>query len=196
MDENKLCCCCGVDGLLVGMLIVNGVVMLQCIEVDGMFLCLYVFGVGSNSVEVCSVCGDVKCVQFYDSYIGKQCLCLCVVLFWDIDGIDFDLYVILFDGQYVWYGNCVVQNGGVFDVDVMIGYGFEIYLNLVFVFGMYFVYVNYYGSGNDNSIIIMVIVNIIIDENMLFECQQMFVVLMCKVGDLMLLCSFMMKQFI
>ncbi|WP_426395481.1 YfaP family protein [Ralstonia sp. R-29] len=183
----------GADGSSVGTLVVNGVAMPQRIEADGTFSRPYAFGAGSNSVEVRSARGDAKRVQFYDSYTGKQRPRLRVVLSWDTDGTDLDLHVISPDGQHAWFGNRVAQNGGALDVDVTTGYGPEIYSNPAPVPGTYLVYVNYYGSGSDNSIITTATVSIITDENTPSERQQTFVVPMRKAGDLTLLRSFTVK---
>ena len=183
----------GADGSSVGTLVVNGVAMPQRIEADGTFSRPYAFGAGSNSVELRSARGDAKRVQFYDSYTGKQRPRLRVVLSWDTDGTDLDLHVISPDGQHTWYGQRVVENGGALDVDVTTGYGPEIYSNPAPVPGTYLVYVNYYGSGSDNSIITTATVNIITDENTPSERQQTFVVPMRKAGDLTLLRRFTVK---
>ncbi len=192
-DESKPRRRRGADGSSVGTLVVNGVAMPQRIEADGTFSRPYAFGAGSNSVELRSARGESKRVQFYDSYAGRSRPRLRVVLSWDTDGTDLDLHVISPDGQHTWYGNRVAENGGALDVDVTTGYGPEIYSNPAPIPGTYLVYVNYYGSGSDNSIITTATVNIITDENTPSERQQTFVVPMRKAGDLTLLRSFTMK---
>ncbi|WP_199032598.1 MULTISPECIES: YfaP family protein [Ralstonia] len=192
-DENKPRRRRGADGSSVGTLVVNGVAMPQRIEADGTFSRPYAFGAGSNSVEVRSARGDAKRVQFYDSYTGKSRPRLRVVLSWDTDGTDLDLHVVSPDGQHAWYGNRVVENGGALDVDVTTGYGPEIYSNPSPPPGTYLVYVNYYGSGSDNSVITTATVTVITDENTPSERQQTFVVPMRKAGELTLVRSFTMK---
>ncbi|AZU54770.1 DUF2135 domain-containing protein [Ralstonia pseudosolanacearum] len=181
------------DGASVGTLVVNGVAMPQRIEADGTFSRPYAFGAGSNSVEVRTARGDAKRVQFYDTYAGKTRPRLRVVLSWDTDGTDLDLHVISPDGQHAWYGNRVTANGGALDVDVTTGYGPEIYSNPAPSPGTYLVYVNYYGSGNDSSIITTAQVTIITDENTPAERQQTFVMPMRKAGELTLVRAFTMK---
>ncbi|QUP52576.1 DUF2135 domain-containing protein [Ralstonia syzygii] len=183
----------GADGASVGTLVVNGVAMPQRIEADGTFSRPYAFGAGSNSVEVRTARGDAKRVQFYDTYAGKTRPRLRVVLSWDTDGTDLDLHVISPDGQHAWYGNRVTANGGALDVDVTTGYGPEIYSNPAPLPGTYLVYVNYYGSGNDSSIITTAQVTIITDENTPAERQQTFVMPMRKAGELTLVRTFTMK---
>ncbi|MHA6915458.1 YfaP family protein [Ralstonia pseudosolanacearum] len=181
------------DGASVGTLVVNGVAMPQRIEADGTFSRPYAFGAGSNSVEVRTARGDAKRVQFYDTYAGKTRPRLRVVLSWDTDGTDLDLHVISPDGQHAWYGNRVTTNGGALDVDVTTGYGPEIYSNPAPPPGTYLVYVNYYGSGNDSSVITTAQVTIITDENTPAERQQTFVMPMRKAGELTLVRTFTMK---
>ncbi|MGD7411688.1 YfaP family protein, partial [Ralstonia pseudosolanacearum] len=181
------------DGASVGTLVVNGVAMPQRIEADGTFSRPYAFGAGSNSVEVRTARGDAKRVQFYDTYAGKTRPRLRVLLSWDTDGTDLDLHVISPDGQHAWYGNRVTANGGALDVDVTTGYGPEIYSNPAPSPGTYLVYVNYYGSGNDSSIITTAQVTIITDENTPAERQQTFVMPMRKAGELTLVRTFTMK---
>lgn len=69
--------------------------------------------------------------------IGMICVCLWLVFSWDMDNIDFDFYVVMFDGEYVWYGNIVLKNSGVLDMDVTMGYGFEIFVMFVLIYGCY-----------------------------------------------------------
>ncbi|CAJ0686357.1 YfaP family protein [Ralstonia mannitolilytica] len=183
----------GADDASVGTLVVNGVAMPQRIEADGTFSRPYAFGAGSNSVEVRSARGDAKRVQFYDSYAGRPRPRLRVVLSWDTDGTDLDLHVISPDGQHAWYGKRVAENGGALDVDVTTGYGPEIYSNPAPPAGTYLVYVNYYGSGSDNSVITTATVNVITDENTPSERQQTFVVPMRKAGELTLVRRFTIK---
>ncbi|ATJ85169.1 YfaP family protein [Ralstonia solanacearum] len=183
----------GADGSSVGTLVVNGVAMPQRIEADGTFSRPYAFGAGSNSAEVRTASGDAKRVQFYDTYAGRTRPRLRVVLSWDTDGTDLDLHVISPDGQHAWYGNRVTANGGALDVDVTTGYGPEIYSNPAPLPGTYLVYVNYYGSGNDSSVITTAQVTLITDENTPAERQQTFVMPMRKAGELTLVRTFTMK---
>lgn len=87
--------------------------------------------------------------------IGMICVCLWLVFLWDMDNIDFDFYVVMFDGEYVWYGNIVLKNSGVLDMDVMMGYGFEIFVMFVLIYGCYQVYINYYGGRSEMELIIV-----------------------------------------
>lgn len=174
-----------------GKLIVNGAAMPLAIGEGGEFSRPYSFSSGSNNVEVRSPDGnEVKRVQFYDTNTSRPNPRLRVVLSWDSDGTDLDLHVVSPDGQHVFYGNRVVQNGGALDVDVTTGYGPEIYANTAPPKGTYHVYVNYYGSGGDDKKLTIARVAIISQEGTLAEKQQSFQVPMRKPGELTLVKSF------
>lgn len=135
----------------VGTLVVNGVALPQRIEADGSFSRPFIFGSGSNNVELRTADGARKRVQFYEAYQGKPQARLRIVLAWDTDGTDLDLHVISPDGFHTWYGNRAAPNGGALDVDVTTGYGPEIYSNAAPQPGVYLVYVNYYGGGGGDD---------------------------------------------
>ena len=129
-------------------LVVNGIAMPQRIEEDGSFARPYSFAAGSNSVELRSPDGQAsKRVQFYDDQGGQLRPKLRILLSWDTDNTDLDLHVVTPDGEHVYYGNRVLENGGALDVDVTTGYGPEIFASAAPQPGNYLVYVNYYGSG-------------------------------------------------
>lgn len=95
-------------------------------------------------------------MQFYlTSGIGTIRVRLRLVFSWDTDNIDFDFYVVTFDGEYVWYGNIVLKNSGVLDMDVTTGYGFEIFVMFALIYGRYQVYINYYGGRSETELIIV-----------------------------------------
>ncbi|MES2041481.1 MAG: DUF2135 domain-containing protein [Pseudomonadota bacterium] len=174
-----------------GKLIVNGAAMPLSIGEGGEFSRPYSFSSGSNNVEVRSPDGsEVKRVQFFDTNTSRPNARLRVVLSWDSDGTDLDLHVISPDGQHVFYGNRVVDNGGALDVDVTTGYGPEIYANTAPPKGTYHVYVNYYGSGGNEKDLTIARVAIISQEGTLSEKQQSFQVPMRKAGELTLVKSF------
>lgn len=164
-------------------LVVNGLAMPQRIEPDGRFSRPWAFGAGSNSVELRDGKADRR-VQFYENYAGHAQPRLRVVLAWDTDGTDLDLHVVAPDGQHAWYGNRVVPDGGALDVDVTTGYGPEIYSNATPPSGTWLVYVNYYGSGDNNQILTVATITVITDENTPDEKRQSFVVPMRQPGEL------------
>lgn len=172
-------------------LVVNGVAMPLEVDENGGYGRPYGFGSGSNSVEVRSPDGRSRArTQFVDTHAGKTQSRLRVVLSWDSPGTDIDLHVIAPDGGHAWYGNRVMKNGGAIDVDVTTGYGPEIFSSATPPKGNYHVYVNYYGSGVDTSILTVAQVAIITNENTPREKQQIFRVPMRAAGELTLVKSF------
>jgi uncharacterized protein YfaP (DUF2135 family) len=172
-------------------LVVNGAAMPLEVREDGSFARPYSFGSGANGVEVRAPDGKGRArAQFYDAYQGKTQARLRVVLSWDTPGTDLDLHVVGPDGAHAWYGNRVMPNGGALDVDVTTGYGPEIFSSTAPRSGNYHVYVNYYGSGQDNSALTVAQVSIITNENTAREKQQTFQVPMRAAGELTLVRSF------
>lgn len=172
-------------------LVVNGTAMPLRIEEDGSFSRPYIFGRGSNGVEVrVPDNGPRQRVQFYDTATDKKQARLRVMLSWDSDGTDLDLHVITPQGEHAWYGERVIAGGGALDVDVTTGYGPEIFAHPVPEKGLYQVYVNYYGSGSSVSDLTIAQVAVISNENTPHEKRQLFQVPMRRAGDLTLINSF------
>ncbi len=172
-------------------LVVNGVALPLLVDESGDYNRPYSFGAGSNSIEVRSPGSkERKRVQFYDAYAGKPQARLRVVLSWDSNGTDLDLHVVSPDGEHVFYGNRVGGNGGALDVDVTTGYGPEIYANPTPPKGVYQVYVNYYGTGQDQQQVTTAQVAIVTQEGTLSEKRQIVQVPMRNPGELTLIKSF------
>ena len=174
-------------------LVVNGVAMPMEVGENGAYGRPYGFGSGSNSVEVRSPDGRSRArTQFVDSYQGKTQARLRVVLSWDSAGTDLDLHVVTPDGGHAWYGNRVLKDGGALDVDVTTGYGPEIFSSAAPVKGNYHVYVNYYGSGENSSVLTVARLSIITNEGTPRERMQSFQVPMRAAGELTLVKSFVL----
>ncbi|OBV41371.1 putative conserved protein YfaP, DUF2135 family [Janthinobacterium psychrotolerans] len=174
-------------------LVVNGVAMPMEVGEDGSYGRPYGFGSGSNSVEVRSPDGKSRArTQFVDSYQGKTQARLRVVLSWDSAGTDLDLHVVTPDGGHAWYGNRVLKDGGALDVDVTTGYGPEIFSSAAPLKGNYHVYVNYYGSGENTSVLTVARLSIITNEGTPREKLQSFQVPMRAAGELTLVKSFVL----
>ncbi|HEY0296538.1 MAG TPA: DUF2135 domain-containing protein [Bordetella sp.] len=176
----------------VGTLVVNGTPLPQRIEEDGTFSRPYAFGAGSNSVEMRAAGGANSRLQFYDAYAGKTHARLRIVLAWDTDGTDLDLHVVSPDGGHTFYGDRVSSNGGALDVDVTTGYGPEIFSSAAPLPGTYLVYVNYYGSGEQESVITTAQITVITDEDTPNEKSETIRVPMRKPGELTLVKRFAM----
>lgn len=176
-------------------LVVDGVVLPLDVREDGTFARPWTFGPGAHGVSVRAAGGGAavaRRVQFYEANAGRVAPRLRVVLSWDSDMTDLDLHVVSPDGQHVWYGNRVVANGGALDVDVTTGFGPEIYANPVPVPGVYHVYVNYYGAGEQRDAVSIAQVAVVQDEGTAREKQRVFRVPLRKPGELTLVSSFVM----
>lgn len=173
-----------------GRLVVNGIDMPLRIEQDGSFARPFIFPEGSNSVEVKSPDGQNSKMQFYATKgQGAISARLRVVLSWDTDNTDLDLHVVTPDGQHVWYGNTLLDNGGALDIDVTTGYGPEMFSSPTPQKGRYLVYVNYYG-GRSEAELTTAHLTVISEEGTINEKQESFIVPMRNAGELTLVKSF------
>lgn len=172
-------------------LIVDGIAIPLLTEPDGSFARPWSFGPGSHGVEVRSADGSTARSQFYEAQSNRVPPRLRIVLSWDSDSTDLDLHVVSPDGQHVFYGDRVAANGGALDVDVTTGFGPEIYATPNPVRGIYNVFVNYYGAGEQRDALTTAQVAIIQDEGTAKEKQQVFTVPLRKPGELTLVRSFL-----
>ena len=86
-------------------LIVNGNPMPLYAGEDGRFARPYVFGVGSNSIEVRSPDGTARRrIQFYEANPAKTPARIRIVLSWNDNQADLDLHIITPDGQHAFWG--------------------------------------------------------------------------------------------
>lgn len=173
-------------------LIVNGVSM-PLLSNGNSFSRPYLFGPGSNSVEVRSPDNRERDrVQFYEANSNMTQPRLSVILSWDTNQTDLDLHVVSPDGKHCWYGQRVVENGGALDVDVTTGYGPEIYSTPTPIKGTYLVYVNYYGSGQRDDLTVSQI-TVITHQNTPDEKMETFTVPMRVPGELTHVHSFVVN---
>lgn len=190
------------DGKQPYLLVVNGVPMPLSVWADGRFARPYAFPPGSNSVELKSPDRRMtRRVNYYDANFNRQRVGLRVVLSWDSDMTDLDLHVVSPDGQHVFYGKRVGNNGGALDVDVTGGYGPEIYAIPSPPKGNWQVYVNYFGgwmggaandeeAGARDKAITVAQIAVITHEGTPDEKRQVFRVPLRRPGDLTLVKSF------
>lgn len=178
-------------------LVVNGVAMPQKVNENGDFARPYAFPAGSNSVEVRGPNGELKRVQTFDAYAGRNRPHVRVVLSWDSDGTDLDLHLITPAGEHVFYGAREARDGTALDVDVTSGYGPEIIASPSQQHGTYLVYVNYFGAGfygdedsGRGQDITVAQVAVISDEGTPREKQQVFRVPLRKPGEVTLVRAF------
>ncbi|MDR2189127.1 MAG: DUF2135 domain-containing protein [Azonexus sp.] len=171
-------------------LIVNGNPMPVRLDESGAFARPYSFGAGSNSVEaMAGETGEKSRRQFYQTLNGQAVARLRVILAWDSDGTDIDLHVITPSGEHAWYGQRVIKSGAL-DIDVTDGYGPEIFASPAPEQGLYQVYVNFYGSG-DNDSLTTVRLSVMTNESTASEKRQEFTVPMRIPGELTLVRQFM-----
>ncbi len=171
-------------------LVVDGVAMPLLLDEQGAFARPWSFGAGSHGVEVRSA-GAVRRRQFFEAQTGRAPTRLRVVLSWDSDNTDLDLHVLSPDGAHVFYGDRVAANGSALDVDVTTGFGPEIYATPSPLHGIYRIYVNYYGAGEQRDVVTTAQVAVIQDEGTPREKQEVFRVPMRKPGELTPVRSFL-----
>ncbi len=82
-----------------------------------------------------------------------------IFLFWDTDNTDLDLHVIEPDGNECYYEFSSTPLGGRLDVDVMTGYGPEIYTMEYPNQGVYEIFVDYYGGQELTEATVVAIIN-------------------------------------
>ncbi len=168
---------------------------------DGRFARPYAFGAGSNGIELRDAEGRVQQrVQFYEANRLKTQARVRVILAWDDPQAELDLHVITPDGGHAFFANPVLANGGGLDVDSVDGAGPEMFSMTAPMPGPYHVYVNYWGNFGaggyhfDESTrqrpMITARITMVFDENTGAERRETFTVPMRKIGDLMLVRSF------
>jgi uncharacterized protein YfaP (DUF2135 family) len=172
--------------------VVNGNAMPVRLDEDGAFARPYSFGQGSNGVEA-RADGQRLRAQFYQQPAGQAQARLRIILSWDTDGTDLDMHVVTPGGQHAWYGERVIR-GGALDVDVTTGFGPEIFASPAPEKGLYQIFVNYYGGGEeeDASVKRLTIarLTVITDEGRAGEKRQEFSVPMRFPGELIQVCQF------
>lgn len=182
-------------------LVVNGNPMPLYTGDDGRYARPYVFGAGSNGIEVRDTAGRVlQRVQFFEANKLKTQARVRVVLAWDDPQAELDLHVITPDGGHAFFANPVLANGGGLDVDSVDGGGPEMFSITAPLPGPYHVYVNYWGNFGaggyhfDESTrqrpVISARITLVFDENTGAERRETFTVPIRKIGDLMLVRSF------
>ncbi len=129
---------------------------------DGVFSRDLVPGPGQNSILVEAVTGDqvfTDNVEFYSKAPYKP---LKIILMWDTDETDVDMHVIEPNGEECYYGHSNTSTGGSLDVDIVNGYGPEIYTRSTPLKGEYTIRAKYYSdNGYPQS---MVTVYVVIGE--------------------------------
>jgi uncharacterized protein YfaP (DUF2135 family) len=187
--------------LAVAKLIVNGNAMPLYGNPDGTFARPYVFGKGSNSVEIRSMDGKVrKRVQFYEGSPLRIQPRIRIICSWDDGRAEVDMHIITPDGQHAFWAQPVLNNGGGLDVDSVDGAGPEMFSMTAPMHGQYHVYVNYWGNFSaagynfdatqHERAIISTQITLVFDENTPNEKRETMMVPLRRIGDLTLVKSF------
>jgi uncharacterized protein YfaP (DUF2135 family) len=177
-------------------LVVNGNPMPLYAGKDGRYARPYAFGRGSNSVEVRDADGSRKQVQLYEANPTKNQAQLRIVLGWDDSQAEVDMHVITPDGQHAFWAHPVLTNG-----DSVDGAGPEMFTITAPPRGNYHLFINYWGNLGSAGYhfdektrekpVITARVSVIHYENTLQEKRETFVIPLRKIGDLMLVKSFL-----
>lgn len=185
----------------VARLIVNGNAMPLYGNPDGTFARPYVFGKGSNSVEVRSADGKTrKRMQFFEGSAVRVQPRIRIICSWDDSHAEVDMHVITPDGQHAFWAQPVLSNGGGLDVDSVDGAGPEMFSMTAPLHGMYHVYVNYWGNFNaagynfdadqHERVVISTQITLLFDENTPQEKRETMIIPLRRIGDLTLVKSF------
>ncbi|MBN1899637.1 MAG: DUF2135 domain-containing protein [Spirochaetes bacterium] len=128
-------------------IIYNGIPLRLPVGEDGRFSRIFVAAPGLNNIiarlETPSRTLTDK-VSFYSKAPAKA---MKIVLVWDTDNTDVDLWVIEPTGEKCFYSFKNTKIGGSLDVDVTTGYGPEVYTLAAPTKGSYTIQVNYYSDA-------------------------------------------------
>lgn len=104
-----------------------------------------------------------------------------IILTWDTDGTDVDLHVMNPSGEDCFYSNKETKEGGKLDIDIVNGYGPEVFTQADARVGEYIVTAHYYSShGHPQS---KARVQVILFEGTDFEKKYDFNKILVKTGD-------------
>jgi uncharacterized protein YfaP (DUF2135 family) len=106
-------------------LVYNGIAQRVAIAQNGNFSTKIVVSYGDTLIEVRANNRDGAGVARATFFADVPKVSMKVVLTWDTDGTDMDLWVTGPDGEKVFYGNKTGKAGGQLDIDVTNGYGPE-----------------------------------------------------------------------
>jgi uncharacterized protein YfaP (DUF2135 family) len=184
------------------LLVVNGNVLPLYTGSDGRFARPYVFGAGSNGIEVRDAQGrTVQRTQFIEANRLKTQAKVRVILAWDDPHAELDLHVLTPDGGHAFFAQPELATGGGLDLDSVDGAGPEMFSVTAPLSGTYHVYVNYWGRFGDGGYhfdendrrdpVITARISVVYDENTGAERRETFTVPMRKIGDLIRVRSFL-----
>ncbi|HCL58027.1 MAG TPA: hypothetical protein DHW82_13615 [Spirochaetia bacterium] len=124
----------------------NGLAFLLPVA-DGSFERNFIASPGQNNIYA-EVQGEGEVYSDKVSFFSKApAKGLKILLVWDTDNTDVDLWVTEPSGEKSYYGYRNTKDGGSLDVDVTTGYGPEVYTIASPVKGSYLIQVNYYSDN-------------------------------------------------
>ncbi len=185
----------------IAQLIINGNAMRLNTDKSGHFERFYAFGSGSNSIEVKAASNKVgHRTQFYESNVNKVTPRLRIICSWDAPEAEVDLHILTPDRQHVTWSSPLLKEGGGLDVDSVDGPGPEMFTVPSPMHGTYQLYINYWGNLDEAGYnfdktklqkpIITSTIALVFNENTPNEKRETFIVPLRKIGELMMVKSF------
>ncbi|MES2742050.1 MAG: DUF2135 domain-containing protein [Pseudomonadota bacterium] len=182
-------------------LVVNGNPTPLYTDADGRFARPYVFGAGSNSVEIRGPDGKpAHRLQFYETDRSRPQPAIRIIGAWDDSQAEVDLHVITPDGQHAFFAHPALDNGGGLDLDTVDGPGPENFVMSAPQRGVYLVWINYWGNFGDSGYhfdqttrqrpIITSRITLVFNENTPRERREDLVVPLRSIGELTLVKTF------
>jgi hypothetical protein len=115
-------------------------------EWDGRFAEVGLIALTEMNALIATHPGQIDTARFDARLLHKLPVDLRVVLNWDADNSDMDLWVTDPNGERAYYGNRLTRQGGRMSVDLTAGYGPEEFMLKSALPGTYKVEANYYGN--------------------------------------------------
>jgi uncharacterized protein YfaP (DUF2135 family) len=164
----------------------NGIVFLLPV-INGAFQRDFIAAPGINTILARVLSGAKSIedkVQFYSKAPAKN---LKIILVWDTDNTDVDLWVTEPSGEKCFYSYQNTKIGGSLDIDVTNGFGPEVYTLAQAKKGSYLIQVNYYS---DNAVPqSQGKVYVIQDEGLSNEIVREYEIMLTKTGEIITVAS-------
>lgn len=128
-------------------IVYNSIPLRLPVSGNGRFSREFVAGPGLNSIYAEAVSDKVTVSDTLSFYSKAPPKAMKIVLMWDTDGTDIDLHVTEPTGEECYYGYKQTSIGGSLDVDIVDGYGPEIYTLATPTKGSYQITLHYYSDN-------------------------------------------------
>lgn len=129
-------------------LVYNGVSQRVAVSENGSFATKMVLSHGDALIEVQAKNRDGIGRDRVSFYANVEKVAMKIVLVWDSNGTDMDLWVLGPDGEKIFYANKTGKAGGQLDIDVTTGYGPETFTCKTPQAGTWQIQVQNYSPGN------------------------------------------------